>query len=170
MKGTAGRLGVKQVSLHLRKLVKALQIRLRGESKRTVQASLLINLLSSYLNAQLSQISPKCRDTLDPTQGAKRTFLPEVLTYTAGQGKRPLLHQQKLASISLIPRSRACVIPEPKCLKKLQIYSSSSGVQSICAQLSVDVRRCSQSCKPRLVIGRCKGVGSYRRTGVVALQ
>ena len=36
MKGTAGRSGVEQVSLHLRELVEASWIRLGGESKRAV--------------------------------------------------------------------------------------------------------------------------------------
>ena len=66
---------------------------------------LLTNLLSSHPDAQPSHISPECRDTLDPTRGALRTFSPEVLTYTAEQGKRPSPHTTSVEGLVALYRA-----------------------------------------------------------------
>ena len=99
-----------------------------------------------------------------------------MLTYTAGQGRRPSLTLANLAAIGLIPRGRTWVILGLRCLKTLWIYSPLLGVQNIlaccvyvCVCVCVDVKRVNQSCKPWLVIGRGGGVSRYGRADVLGM-
>ena len=65
-------------------------------------------------------ISPKRRDTVDPTREAE-SFLTRS-EYICSNVTIMDLHRHRLGHI---PRSRACVILGCRCLRKLWIYSSS---------------------------------------------